>query len=204
HDPPQYVAVRTVPGCGRTETLARRGREDKGLLERRLRVPLRRGGRDCESAPSDQCVRLARRQLCLVPCDGGGRRKPRRGGIYDWRGRPLTAPRSLEEILSVPVVLVVFGDGGDRRNRRLVLVRTGVDTGPRPLPGGALVGWPRSSLAPAPRRRRRAVAARCRLLVFAGGVQWVSFQLAALAAAIVYGCLVKLPPGTERVSLATR
>jgi hypothetical protein len=114
-------------------------------------------------------------------------------------GDHFTAPRSLEEILSVPVVLVVFGDGGDRRNRRLVLVRTGVDTGPRPLPGGALVGWPRSSLAPAPRRRRRAVAARCRLLVFAGGVQWVSFQLAALAAAIVYGCLVKLPAGTESV-----
>jgi hypothetical protein len=48
-----------------------------------------------------------------------------------------------------------------------------------------------------PSRLRRAAAVEVSPLVaaffFTGGIQWMSFQLAALAGAIVYGCVVKLP-----------
>jgi hypothetical protein len=115
-------------------------------------------------------------------------------------GDHFTAPRSLEEILSVPVVLVVFA----------VMAAIAATVGlflfaPAWIPGLALylvaLWWGGRAL---PSRLRRAAAVALSPLVaaflcFAGGVQWVSFQLAALAAAIVYGCLVKLPAGTESV-----
>jgi hypothetical protein len=112
-------------------------------------------------------------------------------------GDHFTAPRSLEEILSVSLVLVVFA----------VMSAIAATVGlfllaPAWIPGLALylvaLWWGARAL---PSRLRRAAAVALSPLIaalfFAGGIQWVSFQLAALAGAVAYGCVVKLPAATE-------
>jgi hypothetical protein len=114
-------------------------------------------------------------------------------------GDGFAAPRSLEEILSVPVFLVVFA----------VMSAFATTVGlflfaPAWISGLVVylvaLWWCGRAV---PSRLRRAAAVALSPLVaaffFAGGIQWLSVQLAALAGAIVYGCVVKLPTAPDGV-----
>jgi hypothetical protein len=104
-----------------------------------------------------------------------------------------TAPSSLEEILSVPVFLLVFPlIAGFVAAVALLWFALWW------IPGLVVylaTLWLCGRALPSHLRRAAAVALSPLLvaLFFAGGIQWVELQLAALAGAIVYGCAAKLP-----------
>jgi hypothetical protein len=110
-----------------------------------------------------------------------------------------TAPGSLEEILAVPVFLVVFP-----LIAGLVAAVALFWFALWWVPGlvvylGAL--WLCGRAVPFRLRRAAAVALSplAVFLFFAGGIQWVELQVAALGGAIAYGCVAKLPAAADGV-----
>ena len=104
-----------------------------------------------------------------------------------------TAPSSVTEILSVPVVLIVFVF--------MSLFVAGVGLvlfAPFVAPGLVLyliALWSAGRAMPAPWRRRAAIGLSplIPVLVFPGA-DWISLELSMLAGSAMYGAVVKLPP----------
>jgi hypothetical protein len=115
-----------------------------------------------------------------------------------------TAPRSLDEILGVPAFLVVFPlIAAFVATVGLFLFALGWIPG---LVVYLVALWWCGRALPSHLRRAAAIALSPLVvaLFFMSGIQAVELQLAALAGALVYGCIVKLPAAPDGAQRAQR